>query len=198
MASPIKRKNIGFTLVELIVVIVIISIAAIALLPRFLDLRAEAQNQALQDVQGQIHSLVAIVHSNLLLAGLNGRNPNRTDPVTGGGYFGNEPANNPYRNSCASDCYFIYGTPSASDTTIPSLMSGIGQDQEIVFAGYHNNDWVAEGVTGTNIVGTFSFRDNVILGARPGQNRLRSNNCFIWYSGARADRSYKTGIVPCE
>ena len=148
-------------------------------------------------IKGQIESQADLVFAKLTVAGLAERNPARTDPVTGGGYFGNEPATNPFNNICGQDCYFIYGTPSASATTLSSLIDTIGQDQEIVFAGYHSNDWVSQGVTGTNIVATFSFKDNVNIAAQPGQNSLKVDNCFVWYSGARADRSYMAGVVPC-
>lgn len=198
MESRQYPQNLGFTLIELVVVIVILGILAAVALPRFIDLQTDARNSRLMAVKGQIESQANLVFAKLTVAGLSGRNAARPDPNTGGGYFGNEPASNPFNNICGQDCYFIYGTPSASATTIPSLVDSIGQDQEVVFAGYHNNDWVAQGVTGTNVVATFSYRENVNIAAQPGQNSLKSDNCFVWYSGARADRTYKAGVVPCE
>lgn len=192
-----KPEN-GFTLIELIIVIVILGILAVTAAPRFLGLAAEARTGTLNGVKAQIQGQVNIVFNKLALAGLTGRNTANTDPVTGGGYYGNEPSNNPFNSLCGRDCYFIFGTPSASATTLTSIMDDIGQQEDIVFSGYHTNDWVAEGVTGTNTVGTFSFRDNVNIQASPGQNTLKQDNCFIWYSGAREDRSYKIGVVPCQ
>ena len=194
-----KEQNVtGFTLVELVVVILLLAVLAVVATPKLLDLKTDARNASLNEVRGQIEGQIALIHGKMILAGLSGRNAARTDPVTGGGYYGDEPASNPFHDICGHDCYFIYGTPSASATTLSSIMPAIGQQQDIVFAGYHNNDWVAQGVTGTNIVGTFSFRDNVnIVQSRPGQNSLKQNNCYIWYSGARQDRSYKIGVVPC-
>ncbi|WCE31431.1 type II secretion system protein [Vibrio sp. SCSIO 43137] len=192
------QKIKGFTLVELIFVIMVISIMSVMAAPRFLNIQKDARNESLSSVQSQIESQVAMTYSKLVVAGLEGRNPDRTDPVTGSGYYGDEPDYNPFKDICGKECYFIFGTPSASATTLSSLMEGIGVGEDIVFAGYHQNDWKGEGVTGTDIVGTFSFKENVILAAKPSQNKLKSEQCYIWYSGAREDRSYKIGIVSCD
>lgn len=191
------KKKCGFTLIELMVCIILLAILSSVAAPKFLDLRANARNASLEGVSAQIISQARTVYSKLALVGLEKRNPNRNHPVTGGGYYGDEPANNPFKEICGHDCYFIYGTPSASSTTISSLMHSIGQDQDIVFAGYHSNDWSHEGVTGTNIVATFSFKDNVNIAKHPDGNSLKSESCFIWYSGAREDRNFKIGNVSC-
>jgi len=191
------KKQSAFTLIELVVCIVLLAILSSVAIAKFLDFRTDARNGTLAGVRAQIESQATVVYAKLALAGLEKRNPDQNDPVTGGGYYGDEPANNPFKDICGHDCYFIYGTPSASSTTISSLMHRIGQEQDIVFSGYHSNDWVSEGVSGTTIVGTFSFKNNVNISANPEQNSLKSESCFIWYSGARADRSFKIGTVSC-
>jgi MSHA pilin protein MshA len=56
------RKNIqsGFTLIELVVVIVILGILAATALPKFIDLSSEANTAKLQGIGGAISSASAI------------------------------------------------------------------------------------------------------------------------------------------
>lgn len=192
-----KREN-GFTLIELVICIIILATLPAVASVKYINIKTEGRNNTLAGIRGQIESQIPIIYSKLAISGLEKENASSTQPVTGGGYYGDEPDYNPFKSICGHDCYFIYGTPSASANTVASLIDGIGQSDDIVFSGYHANDWRTQGVTGTNLVGTFSFRDNVNVAANPERNSLKKERCFIWYSGARADRSYKIGTVSCD
>ena len=57
------RLQKGFTLIELVVVIVILGILAASAAPKFMDLQSDARKSALQGMQGAVKSAVSMTYS---------------------------------------------------------------------------------------------------------------------------------------
>jgi MSHA pilin protein MshA len=63
------RKQQGFTLIELVVVIIILGILAVVAAPKFINLQSDARVSALQGLKGAIQGANSLVYSKAALAG---------------------------------------------------------------------------------------------------------------------------------
>lgn len=64
-----RAKHSGFTLIELVIVIVILGILAAAALPRFSDLSQDARLAAVNGLAGSLRSAASIAHATQLAKG---------------------------------------------------------------------------------------------------------------------------------
>ena len=66
------KHNQGFTLIELIIVIVILGILAVTAAPKFLDFSSDARESTLTGVKGALESAGALVYGKAIIAGVQG------------------------------------------------------------------------------------------------------------------------------
>ncbi len=66
-------KQRGFTLIELIVVIVILGVLAAVALPKFVDLQKDARLSVMSGVEGAMRAAASMVYAKALIDGVEGR-----------------------------------------------------------------------------------------------------------------------------
>ena len=65
-----KANQQGFTLIELVVVIVILGILAITAAPKFIDLTSDAKASTIEAVKGSLNSAADMAHAKALVKGI--------------------------------------------------------------------------------------------------------------------------------
>lgn len=66
------QQQRGFTLIELIIVIVILGILAVTAAPKFLDIQGDAKSAVVKGMEGAMKSASDIIHAKALITGTNG------------------------------------------------------------------------------------------------------------------------------
>ncbi|EJL6398006.1 type II secretion system protein [Vibrio navarrensis] len=107
-----KRQG-GFTLIELVVVIVILGILAVTAAPRFLNLQGDARKASAQGLKGAIEGAAGIVYGKAAIAGVEASS---SASVTING----------------TSVALVYGYPAATSTALQSVVTGLDKDWKLV------------------------------------------------------------------
>ncbi|ENO8810236.1 type II secretion system protein [Photobacterium damselae] len=97
-----KRQG-GFTLIELVVVIVILGILAVTAAPKFMNLQNDARNASLQGLKGSIEGAAGIVYGKAAVQGVESKDASEVGGVA-----------------------TVYGYPAATSAGIAAAVNGLG------------------------------------------------------------------------
>ena len=105
------KSQKGFTLIELVVVIVILGILAVTAAPKFMNLQGDARHSALQGLKGAIQGASGIVYGKSAIAGV-------------------ETVADSSVSTSDGTIKTVYGYPEASTDGIVLALQNVGDNQD--------------------------------------------------------------------
>ena len=173
-----RRNNGGFTLIELIVVIVILGILAVTAAPKFIDLQSDARLATLNGMKAAINSAVSLTYGKSLVLG---KEKEEKDSITING-------------SPVSVCY---GYPCAAATEIQKVLD-IG-----VFDACSGNSTSGNSTSGNST----SARDWCYTGGGDSESSIKifvangysgNSKCYVEYKQPDASGKAPTVTLPTD
>ncbi|WP_275667578.1 prepilin-type N-terminal cleavage/methylation domain-containing protein [Photobacterium kishitanii] len=200
----LNMKKNGFTLIELIVVIIILGILAVVAMPRFLNTQKDANNAALKGLEAAVNSGLKMGYSKMAIAGLEQRRyvSNKSNDCLDMTCTTFNPMSNLPFPGCSmgstSSCTFNYGYPSPEEYSLPLLISNLDSNGDLAIT----RAVLANGGHAVNITFKKYTKKEAITDSE-GNNQqntvLARDNCFITYAPpTTAGANYTLKLVPCK
>lgn len=121
------RRTSGFTLIELVAVVVVLGILSVIAAPRFLGLQSDARAAALEGLKGSMEGAASIVYGKAAVAGVENL------PVSDG------------QSTLVEGVVTDYGYPTASEVGIGTAVQGLrGENSDWTQLGSHTESVLNE------------------------------------------------------
>ncbi|MDF3124921.1 prepilin-type N-terminal cleavage/methylation domain-containing protein [Rheinheimera sp. 1928-s] len=182
--KTINKTQQGFTLVELIIVIVILGILAVTAAPRFLNFQGDARTSVVQGVEGAVRAAISLVNGKAIIAGATNAEPDAA------GDADTNAANT------IEGVRLTYGYPKPTDGGIRAAIdfpNGWVTSEDATtnptpaLAGF-----IAETVVGTTTTHTTAGTIRIAADLAS----LQDNGCYVQYVGAGKTVAGGTATLP--
>lgn len=153
------NKNAGFTLIELVVVIIILGVLAVVAAPKFINLQSDAYKSQLSGALASMKSAVTLFKSKSEIANSGTTNRVVYDEIRGENY-------QPWAASTSGI------TPSTAYTTPPEIFKA---------AGLNVNEWSYRIYTTNGTYEVIAAPKQKLNLATPTEAQVEATNCYIDY-----------------
>lgn len=177
----------GFTLIELIVIITVLSIMVIYSANKLLNIHVNARNSALKGLEGTLKSGLDMGFAKMAIAGLESK-----EYLTN--HSSQEDAISLPFDECKLDsliaCEFQYGYPRVNYSTLNILVENVGSTGDprfhwTTFINYTNRNLVITATKNT-------IEDGTTV-------KLKNENCYLSYTHpSHINESYNIVLIPCQ
>lgn len=181
------KSNKGFTLIELVVVIVILGILAAVAAPKFMDLQKDARMSAIQGLNGAIKSAVNMSFAKSIVQGTD-----RTEEFAGAGV-----TTCPADTDTSTVICTVYGNPAAQKHGIIEALQNEDSFQTLTAAGACDStqEWCYYSTTSTTYPKTIYFAPASSVGYTGTENTSCALKYTITKDTAKLTSSVTTTVL---